>query len=166
MKKILTWLTIFSFVIAIFPAPNASAQPPQNPEKKIFLAVLELKNNAGLKPEECSTLSDALRQELFSTGRYRVVDRRNMDQILKEQGLQVSDCTSEKCVVKIGQPLGVEKMAFGSIGRLGENYVIAIQLVNVETGEIEKMASRRSKGSVGELIAPITEIGRSREARD
>ena len=116
---------------------------------------MDLKNNAGLKPEECSTLSDAFRQELFSTGKYRIVDRKNMDQILKEQGMQVSDCTSEECVVKIGQLLGVEKMAFGSIGRLGENYVIAIQLVNVESGEIEKMASRRSRGPVGELMTPI-----------
>jgi len=158
MKKNLTWLTIFSFVLPIFFAPNLSAQPPENPEKKIFLAVLDLKNNAGLKNEECSTLSDAVRQELFSTGKYRIVDRENMDQILKEQGLQVSDCTSEECAVKIGQLLGVEKMVVGSIGKLGQVYMLNLQLLNVETGEIEKMVSDECPCMIEQLPKQIRNL--------
>ena len=74
MKKIITWLTIFSFVSYVFPLGRVSAQPPTKTEnKKIFLAVLELDNKGGLTDQECSLLSDTVRQEMFSTGRYRVV---------------------------------------------------------------------------------------------
>jgi TolB-like protein len=158
MKKIFAWLTIFSFVITIFPASNVSAQPPQNPEKKIFLAVLNLDNKGGVTNEECSLLSESLRENFLKTGRYRIVDRKNMDNILKEQSFQLSDCTSESCIVQVGKLLGVEKMAFGSIGKLGDQYLISIQTINVETGEIDKMASRRSLGSVAELENLLGEI--------
>lgn len=158
MKKILAWLTVFSFILSIFPVPTVSAQPPQNPEKKAFLAVLDLDNNGGVTNEECALLSESLRENFFKTGRYRIVDRKNMDDILKEQSFQLSDCTSKECAVKVGQLLGVEKMAFGSIGKLADQYLISIQTINVETGEIEKIASRRSIGSVDELENLVGEI--------
>ena len=128
--------------------PSVSAQPSQNPEKKIFLAVLDLTNNAGLKTEECSTLSDTVRQELFSAGKYRIVDRKNMDQIFKEQGFQVSDCTSEECIVKIGQLLGVEKMAFCSIGRLEKKSFGAMR-----SGYLVWKNKRRQQTADREIIA-------------
>jgi len=101
MKKILTWLTIFSFVLSIFPAPNVLAQPQENPgEKKIFLAVLGLDCKKDPTPDECSLLSESLREQLLKSDRFRIVDRKNMDQILKEQGLRVSETTLKSILEK------------------------------------------------------------------
>ena len=136
----------------------AQDQAAPSEPSKIFLAVmaLECKNDPTL--EECALLSESLREQFLKTDRFRIVDRKNMEPILKEQSIQISDCTSKECAVQLGRILGVKQMVLGSIGRLGDNYIIAIQLVNVETGETEKMASRRSRGPVGELMIPIAEI--------
>ncbi|MCX5868558.1 MAG: PEGA domain-containing protein [Proteobacteria bacterium] len=157
-SKPISLILVFSFLFSVLRPDLLLAQGETEGAKKIFLAVLALECKKDPTPEECSVLSESLREQLLKTDRFRIVDRKNMEPILKEQSIQISDCTSEECVVKLGRLLGVEKMVFGSIGRLGDNYVIAIQLVNVETGETEKMASRRSKGPVGELITPIIEI--------
>ena len=133
---------IFTFLFSILRPDLILAQSqPTSGSSKIFLAVMELDNRGGLSSSECSLLSDSIRQELFSTGKYRIVDRKNMDQILKEQGFQLSDCTSQECAVQVGKLLGVEKMVVGSIGKLGQKFMLNLQLLSVETGEIESMAS-------------------------
>ena len=157
-SKPISLILIFSFLFSVLRPDLLLAQGETEGAKKIFLAVLDLDNKGGVTNEECSLLSESLRENFFKTGRYRVVDRKNMDNILKEQSFQLSDCTSESCAVQVGKLLGVEKMAFGSIGKLGDQYLISIQTINVETGEIEKMASRRLLGSVDELENLLGEI--------
>jgi len=152
---------IFTFVFSILRPDLILAQgPPAGRSSKIFLAVMELENRGGLSSSECSLLSDSIRQELFSTGRYRIVDRKNMDQILKEQGFQLSDCTSQECAVQVGKLLGVEKMVVGSIGKLGQNFMLNLQLLNVETGEIESMASDECPCTVEKLSEKIRVLAR------
>ena len=161
MKKTFAWLTIFSFAFHILPFGSVSAQPPAQAEpKKIFLAVMELDNKGGLTDQECSLLSDNVRQELFSSGRYRVVDRKNMDQILNEQGFQLTGCTSQECAVQVGKLLGVEKMVVGSIGKLGQKFMLNLQMLNIETGEIDSMASDECSCTVENLSEKIRVLAR------
>lgn len=150
---------IIAFLLAGIPIAPARAQESASSEpRKIFLAVLELDCKGGLSPDECFLLSDSLREQFLLTGRFRVVDRSNMKTILKEQEFQLRDCTSQECAVKIGQLLGVEKMAFGSVGRLGDVFSLNLQIINVETGEIETAASDRCPCAVSELVSPLTRL--------
>ena len=159
VKKVLTWTIILTFLTSNFPLNCLYAQPSQPLEKgKTFIAIVELENKGGLTDSECSLLCDSLREQFFKTGLYRVIDRKNVDQVIKEQGFQLSDCSSESCAVQVGRLLGVEKIAIGSSGRLGDEYLLSVQMVNVETGEIEKIASRRSPGPISELAYLMAEI--------
>ena len=154
-------LLVFTFLFSVLRPDLILAQDqPAGKPTKIFLAVMELDNRGGVSPSECSLLSDSIRQELFSTGRYRIVDRKNMDQILKEQGFQLSDCTSQECAVQVGKLLGVEKMVVGSIGKLGQKFMLNLQLLNVETGEIESMASDECPCTVEKLSEKIRVLAR------
>ena len=79
------------------------------------IAVLEFEGK-GVSQSETSTLSDRLRDELFNTGIYNVLERGLMEDILKEQGFQQTGCTSSECAVVVGNMLGVQQMIGGSIG--------------------------------------------------
>ncbi|MCX5858710.1 MAG: PEGA domain-containing protein, partial [Proteobacteria bacterium] len=162
--KLISTLIIIAFLFSIL-RPDliwAQGEAPSNQPKKVFLAVLDLDLSSGIPQEVKVSLSDILREQLWKTGRFRVVDRNNMERIMKEQGFQLSDCTSKECAVKVGQLLGVEEMVTGNVTLLGKTYIISVQMTRVETGEIEKMASDRCPGcEIDQLIGSIDKVSAS-----
>lgn len=135
------------------------------------IAVMDL-DAKGIAKDEASVLTDKLRGQLFQTGRFQVIERSVMDEILKEQGFQQTGCTSKECAVEAGQLIGVQYIVAGSIGRIEKTYLLSVRLINVATGKIEKNVQKEQTGSltdvlkngipyvVKELTKTFTEIGR------
>jgi len=108
-------------------------------EIKTTAAVMDLQGEEGISQSVSRTLSDYLRAQLFNTQKFTIVTRENMEQILKEQQFQLSGCTSQECVVQVGQLLGVRKMFTGSMGKVGTTYVITLKIIDIESGKVEKV---------------------------
>lgn len=123
----------FLLIIFVFISCQASAQ-----EQKITAAVMDLEAKQGVSAGVASMLSDYLRTQLVNTQKITIVTRENMEQILREQSFQMSGCTSNECIVQMGQLLGVRKMITGSIGKLGTTYLLSLKIIDVQSGEIEK----------------------------
>jgi TolB-like protein len=104
--------------------------------EKEYIAVLDLEVTEGISETYVRPLSDRLRQELFSTGSFVVVERRTMEEVLKEQSLQLAGCTTNECAIEIGKVLGVRQMVAGSIGQVGTVHTVNIRLIDVETTEV------------------------------
>jgi len=115
------------------------------------IAVLEFIGK-NVSTEEASALTDRLRIELFRTGQFKVMEREIMDKILEEQGFQLSESTSNECIVEMGQLMGVERVVAGSVSRVGEIFSIAARLVSVQTGEIIGIATYDYEGNIGQLL--------------
>jgi len=122
---------------------------------KSYLAVMDLENKSGISRDENYLLSDKVRESFLRTGRFTVVERNRMQQILREQAFQGMDCTQSSCAVEMGRILNVQKMALGKIGKMGDTYYVTLSLVNVETGEIEASASEQCPCSPEELPLAI-----------
>ncbi len=106
---------------------------------KLTLAVMDL-DAEGISASENRIISNRLRTELIQTQKLTVVEREKVEEILTEQGFQLSGCTSNECAVQAGKLLGVKYMAVGSIGKIGRIFTINIRLLNVETGVVMKTA--------------------------
>jgi len=115
------------------------------------IAVLEFIGK-NVSTEEASALTDRLRIELFRTGQFKVMEREIMDKILEEQGFQLSESTSNECIVEMGQLMGVERVVAGSVSRVGEIFSIAARLVSVQTGEIIGIATYDYESNIGQLL--------------
>ena len=115
------------------------------------VAVLDFAAN-GLPEYEVETLVERLRSELPNTGAVRLVDRKMLENILKEQGLQQSGCTTDECSAQIGELLGAEYMISGSIGKLGDSFTVDMKMVSVTTGAAEKAKSLTFDGTTGGLL--------------
>ena len=97
---------------------------------------------------DANIISDFLRNALVKNECFKVVDKNNMDRILKEQMFQYSGCTNKECAVKIGKILNVQIMAIGLYSKFEEIRYITVNMVEVETGEIivsEKMKFEKAK---------------------
>jgi TolB-like protein len=118
---------------------------------KPTIAVLDLVADV-INQGEARTLSNKLRSELIATGKYVVLERGNMEDVLSEQAFQQSGCVSDQCAMEAGQLLGVSHIAAGTIGRVGTLYYISLRLIDVGTGEIVKNAEQEVEGSMEDLL--------------
>lgn len=123
--------------------------------EKINIAVNEL-SGQGINESDAVVISDRLRSELTSTESFRVMERAQMENILKEQGFQQTGCTDNSCAVEMGQLLGVEHMVFGNIGKLGSLFTINLRLVNVATGELLYTVTEDRRCTIEEVLTEQT----------
>ena len=103
--------------------------------EKIPMAILDLDALEGIPPTTAVSISEFLRDQFFKTGRFTVIEKKKMEDILKEQAFQKSGCTTTECAVEIGKILNVEQVATGSVTKLGTRYSILVRFVDVESGE-------------------------------
>lgn len=115
------------------------------------IAVLDLEAD-GVTASEAKTLTNKLRGELINTGKFTVIERGQMDEILKEQGFQKTGCTSQECVVEVGQLLGVKSMLAGSVGKVGTIFLISLRQIDVAKGTVLKNADEEVDGDISEVL--------------
>lgn len=104
--------------------------------------------------------AEILRTTLVETGRYTIVERGMLKQVLEEQRLNLSGVVDQKEAAGIGKILGAQLVAVGSVVRLGENYTLNIRFVNVETGEVVsgRKLTARNKEEIPALCGQMVKL--------
>lgn len=112
-------------------------------ERKVVVVVLDLQPQ-NVSPEEAALMTDYLRDELVNSGDYQVVERQRMNEIIAEQDFQRFGVTQEEYAVRLGQLLNASKIFLGTSGMIQDVRVLAVRIVDVETGRVE--TSKRASG--------------------
>jgi TM2 domain-containing membrane protein YozV len=99
------------------------------------IAILNL-DAVSITETESITLTERLRSELVNSGSFLIIERSEMDEILKEQGFQQTGCTTDECAVEIGKLLNINRICAGSVGKVGSVYTVTLHMIDVETGQI------------------------------
>lgn len=81
-----------------------------------------------------------MRIEVTKTGKFNVLDKLDMLEVLNENQVDVSNCFGKKCLTSVGSQAGVDKMITGAIENLGKKIVITVKLLDVKTGNYDKIA--------------------------
>lgn len=110
----------------------------------------------GIERPSVIIITERLRNELFKSGIVSVVERGQMEAILKEQGFQQSGCTSDACAVEMGQMLGVQYIIAGTVGKIGRTHTITARLIDVKTGKIMQMSTIDCRCSIDDLLSQKT----------
>lgn len=126
---------------------------------KINFAVTALKPCEGISAGEAEIIADRLRIDIFSTGKVNILEREEMKNILKEQGFQASgSCDDEACLVEVGKMLGVQRIVAGTIGRLGNMYLLNFRVIDVQTSRIHAVVSHDVNGSIDQVVINLPYI--------
>lgn len=124
---------------------------------KTIIAVTDFEPRGGVSENDAASLSDRFREYLIKTGKFRVMERNEMDIILKEQGFQQTGaCKDNACLVEMGQLIAVEKIISGSIGKVGSIHTISTKLLDVETGAINKTVSEDCDCPIEQVLIKST----------
>ena len=78
-------------------------------QAKPTVAILDFEGQ-GVTAGEVQTLTERMRTEIGNTNAVRLIERKAVEKILEEQGLQQSGCTTDECAAEVGQLLGVQFM--------------------------------------------------------
>jgi TolB-like protein len=137
---------------ALAAAQGAGGAKPVTPEKEL-VAVLDFEA-VNTDKVQASALTDKFREELLRSGRFTLVERAQMNQILDEQAFQQSGCTSSDCAVKVGKVLGVRKIIAGKVTRLDDTlWLLSATMVDVETAETNRAESFQHEGNFRTLLS-------------
>jgi len=173
-KKSLMLAGLFLILLAsglFIPQQDAAAQ-------KIRIAVMpfkigNIKNWWGWGWDPGEGISDMLVTELVNSGRFSVVERERLDEVLQEQNLAREGVINAATAARIGRILGVQLFVFGTVtqfsldskiiklpvvGELAEwraRCTLNARLVNVETSEI--MAAVTGQGAKSQSNIKLSE---------
>jgi len=173
-KKSLILAGLFLILLAgglFIPQGDATAQ-------KIRIAVMPFKLGQiqrwwGWDWDPGEGISDMLVTELVNSGRFSVVERERLDEVLQEQNLAREGVVNAATAARIGRILGVQLFVFGTVtqfsldskiielpvvGELAEwraRCTLNARLVNVETSEI--MAAVTGQGANSQSNVALSE---------
>jgi hypothetical protein len=127
-------------------------------ERKITLSVMDLNITSGITQKEVVMLTDKLLNELVQMRYFEVVERSKRDEILKEQGFQMTGaCDQTSCLVEAGQLLGAQKMIGGTIGKFGAVYAVELRMIDIGTGKVDCSFSKQYAGDLSNLLNAVKE---------
>lgn len=80
----------------------------------------------GVPADDADLVADRISSHLINSEHISVMERSRVEEILKEQGFQQTGvCDETSCAMEMGQLLGVEKMAVGTVGKIGKIYTVS-----------------------------------------
>ncbi|MGN6104160.1 MAG: PEGA domain-containing protein [Kofleriaceae bacterium] len=134
----------------------ARAQPVEpGPEQAIQQRIAVWRFDAlGIQSELVARLETLFRMELDRLAQKPMPSRRDIERALTADQ---RECTGEeKCLGAIGKKLGVDVVVTGTVGAMGDNYVLNIKAVDAATArQLTRIQSDPLRGSPDELIEGV-----------
>jgi len=84
-----------------------------------------------------------LEYHFVNTGKFKIVDRRRLDQIRNEQNFQLSGDVSDDTAVSIGNMLGANIVITGELSGTGPTQRLVLKALDVETSQIVAMSRQQ-----------------------
>lgn len=81
-------------------------------------------------------VGELLTQKLIREAKFRLLERSQLDTVLREQKLGLSGAIESETAAKVGKLAGARLAAMGTVTRLGKNYQISAKLVDTDTSEV------------------------------
>ena len=111
-------------------------------DERPTVTVLDFKTS-DISESEAEVFLDYLSSHIVDLDKYRVIDRTQRENILAEIKFSFTGCTDEECQLEIGRMLAAQLIIVGSLGKVGEQYIINTKVIDVETGETTRTASEK-----------------------
>ena len=161
MKKAIYGFFALLFLISAVSGTFAAEKKYKPVVKTVdnYIAVFDFEVTTGDKGIS-RPLADKVIHEFSTSDKYEVIDRGNMNKILKEQKFQMTGCVAQECKVEAGQILGVGKIVSGSVGIVGKTYYLTLQLIDVKTGKVELSAEDECRCEIDELLGSTKRLAK------
>nr|MDP9120922.1 CsgG/HfaB family protein [Acidobacteriota bacterium] len=119
MKRLFPLALCAALLLVLVGAPLTAAKEPG---KKARIAVLEFKSKADNQwwySHGAQAAQDVFVTELVKSGKFRVVEREQLEALMREKNLTLSGDVDPKSAIQIGKLLGVNYLLTGAVTEYG-----------------------------------------------
>jgi von Willebrand factor type A domain/Curli production assembly/transport component CsgG len=88
-------------------------------------------------------LSDLVAEQLVATGKAEVIDRSNLDRLIQEHRIQLSDLSDPAKAVEMGKLVGANVLLSSRLHVLGNNNILYLKAIAVDSSRVLGMARVR-----------------------
>lgn len=83
------------------------------------------------------TVTGIIVAELSADSKIELIERNQLKKVLDEHGLQMTGLVDPEKAVEIGKFIALNKLIAGTVGPLGNQFVITVRMIDIETAKIE-----------------------------
>jgi TolB-like protein len=136
--------------LLLIAAGCGSSAPPAPKKPKINVGLMPFEARAGVQPGEAESVGDLFAAALQNSGRFTVIERKQLAAIMQEREFQASQEDNAQ-LAKAGKAMAIRKMISGSIGKLGDKYLIHLKMIDVESTSIDLAVSQTYEDNLGDI---------------
>ncbi|MCC7264978.1 MAG: SUMF1/EgtB/PvdO family nonheme iron enzyme [Candidatus Latescibacteria bacterium] len=125
-------MPVFALLFLLAALPSAGQERPQ-------IALVPVKSGQGVPAALPAYVQALLEAELSRSGRFKLVERSRVQQVLEEVNFQQAGVTAADKASELGSHLNAEKLFFTEVLRVGTQYQLAVKVVDVATNEVLKV---------------------------
>lgn len=146
-KHILALVAVLVLAAAALPAlPKVAvldAVIPENMDKSVIVPV-----------------TDKIAEEIVKSKQYSVLDRANVEQVLREKEFQVSGMVQDSDIKQAGKYLGADFVVVARVSLVEGTYFLSAKMINVESGAVFAQVSDQEEGKASVLIKIAERVGK------
>ncbi|MSR82223.1 MAG: hypothetical protein EXS58_04780 [Candidatus Latescibacteria bacterium] len=101
-----------------------------------------------------------LEAELSRSGRFTIVERSHVQEVIEEINFQQSGITVPEKASELGRHLNVEKLFFAEVLRLGTTYKLVVKVVDVATAQVVKAEEENLGPRQEQIQAAVRRLAR------
>ncbi len=123
-------------------------------------AILPFESGGEIDSTTASAVTEFVQYAFSQHSTYKILERNQIQKILGEQSFQLTVAATS--AVEAGKLLAVDRVVIGSINKLGKEFTLVMNLVDVKTGEVLKSEKKSAQISIEDvdnvLIDPMVEL--------
>ncbi|NOZ87187.1 MAG: hypothetical protein GXP49_13140 [Deltaproteobacteria bacterium] len=148
-------LSSMAVMIVLFLPNTVSAGTHKGTREKIV--VMDLRSERGLDQGLTKLLNELILTEFQKTGRYEVFGERDIVSMMnfEDTKIKMTGCSDDSCLAEIGGALGVDIIVASNIGKIGDNYLLNMKMLDVKRARVRKRVSEIVKAEENALIHAI-----------
>jgi hypothetical protein len=97
-------------------------------------------------------LAEALREELYQMGKFELINRENIGQVMDELKLQQTGLVDEKDAIRIGQWMSANETITGNLALLGSVMILQAKRMDMATMSTLSLGSLRAEAGKSEAL--------------
>jgi TolB-like protein len=123
------------------------------------LAVVEFTSNVNTEKTQADglTVRNLVESQMVAVGKYQIITRSEIDQLLNNQRIQVSSISSAENIKKL-QLQNISYIVTGSVDAMGSDYAVTVKILDVSTGQFSHSANEFMGGGSRELYNGVNTL--------
>jgi hypothetical protein len=123
------------------------------------IVVWNLKPQTGVTDKESITVTSILTSEIEQISKMVVIGESEVRSVIDGETIRAScGIDDNSCIAEVGATLGAPFSISGILSKMGDYWVITLQLVDVKKVEIKSRVTKKFKGDVNSLIESLTPL--------